>query len=254
MVLPYAGNPLFRNGETDMISVVIPMYNEQSDISGTAARLGAHLRSAGREYELVLVNDGSSDGTAQVLSALAADPHVRVVSYEENRGKGYAMRQGAAAARGDLLVFLDADLSYGLPILDEAIEMFRTAGADLVVGSRVLAEHATEKYPPARKLASGAFRFLVHCITRLPFTDTQCGFKCYTRAAADKIFPRCTIDRFAADIEILTVAKEEGLRVCEIPAAIQTHGASSVNLLPDSIAMLRDAMAISRAHRKKKRG
>lgn len=229
-----------------MISVIIPMYNEANVIPQTVMRLNDWFADRSEDFELLLVNDGSTDRTHTVCEFLPC----RMISYDPNRGKGYAMRQGASAAKGDILVFLDADLSYGTEIIGEALAAFADFDADIVVGSRRLVAHATEKYPFMRKAASETFRFLVHVISGLPYSDTQCGFKCYKSTAAKEIFPLCEIERFAIDIELLTLAKEKELKVIEIPAVIQTHGQSSVNLYADSVQMLKDALALRKRRKK----
>ena len=229
-----------------MISIIIPVYNEERRIKDTAARGCAFFEGRGEECELLFVNDGSSDGTAAAIRALD-HPRVRDVGYTENRGKGYALRRGAEAAAGEVLLFMDADLAYGFDPVPAALAAVRTH--DVVIGSRPLAREAYARYPLPRRVTSAGFRAVVRALVGLPYHDTQCGFKCWRGAAARAVFPRCEIDGFAIDLEALAWAEKLGLTVKEIPAVVVEHGESKVHLLRDSARMFRDALRVRRAVR-----
>lgn len=227
-----------------MDSIIIPVYNEEARVTETAERVCAFFDMLGEKYELLFVNDGSHDGTAQKIAELNL-PRVRDVGYPINRGKGYALRRGAREAAGERLVFMDADLAYGLELIPEALGELKAA--DVVIGSRPLAKEAYASYPLLRKVTSEGFRTMVHLTLGLPFHDTQCGFKCWKKRAADAVFPRCGVDGFAIDLEALAWAERLGFKVKEIPAVIQVHGDSKVRVVHDSIQMMRDTLRVRRA-------
>ena len=230
----------------ELISVVIPVYNEERRIADTAARVCAFFEGRGEAYELVFVNDGSADGTAAAIAALGR-AEVRDAGYAENRGKGYALRRGAEAAAGEVLLVMDADLAYGLEPVPEALALI--GEYDLVIGSRPMAREAYANYPLVRRITSGGFRAVVRALIGVPYSDTQCGFKCWRAAAAKAVFPRCGIDGFAIDLEALAWVEKLGFSVREIPAVVVEHGDSKVHVVRDSVRMFRDALRVRRAVR-----
>lgn len=229
-----------------MISVVIPVYNEEQRIAETAERVCTFFEKRGEEYELVFVNDGSTDGTADAIAALGR-VEVRDAGYPDNHGKGYALRRGAEAATGEVLLFMDADLAYGLEPVPEALALI--GEYDLVIGSRPMAKEAYANYPLVRRITSSGFRAVVRALIGVPYSDTQCGFKCWRREAAKAVFPRCGIDGFAIDLEALAWVEKLGFSVREIPAVVVEHGDSKVHVVRDSARMFRDALRVRRAVR-----
>ncbi len=226
------------------LSLVVPAYNESAILPDTLRAITNALSSLGEEYELILVDDGSTDSTAQLVRAFP-DPHVRLESYRPNRGKGCAVRTGMLTAKGEYIFYTDADLAYGLADIPLMLERFVSTGADLIIGSRRLDKDGYQEYPPLRLLASRCFHLVVRVLSGLSY-DTQCGIKGFSRPAAQTIFSRCGEDGFAFDFEVLLLAKKLGLRVEEQPVRVVNHRESKVNLLRDSVRMFRDVIAIRR--------
>src|SRR5512146_156144 len=190
-------------------SIVIPAYNEGQRITATLDKVLAYIAQQHWQAEIVVVNDGSRDDTAALVRNYAGrHPAVRLVENPGNRGKGYSVRHGMIEARGDLLLFSDADLSspiYEAPKLFAALN----AGADVAIGSRWLQSHLqTERQPLYRQLFGRIFNLLLRLILGLRFKDTQCGFKAFTRRAAQEIFARQRIERWGFDPELLFLAKK----------------------------------------------
>lgn len=226
------------------LSLVIPAYNESSIIADTLRAVTARLAEIDPEYELLLVDDGSTDGMAELVKPFESD-HVRLLGYHPNRGKGCAVRVGMLAARGDYVFHTDADLAYGLENIPDMLQKFETTGADLVVGSRKLNGDGYRDYPPLRLMASKCFSLLTRMVAGMNF-DTQCGIKGFTRRAAQAIFSRCATDGFAFDFEVLLRATRMGLRVEQEAVTIVNHRESKVNVLRDSLRMFRDMLRIRR--------
>lgn len=230
------------------VSLVIPAYNESKIIQDTLHTVSAKLAELVEDYEVILVDDGSTDNmTGLVLGCW--DPHVRLESYSPNRGKGRAVRTGMLAARGDIILCTDADLAYGTDVFGVMLDRFASSGADLVIGSRHLDKEGYRNYPPLRVLMSKCFGLLSRRMSGLTY-DTQCGIKGYRQAAARQIFSRCTIDGFSFDFEVLMRADKLGLKVEEIPVSVINFRESKVHVARDSLRMFRDVFRIRRAVRK----
>jgi len=190
------------------LSLIIPAYDEEKRLPATLARVQEYLEGAGHTYEILVVNDGSSDGTAAVVERTAErNPRVRLLGYETNRGKGFAVQYGALRASGELVLISDADLS--TPIEELARFLPRLAeGHDVVIGSRALKESRLEvRQPWWRERAGRLMNFLIRCLSGLPFPDTQCGFKLFSRRAAQDIFPSLNTRGWMWDVEALIVAR-----------------------------------------------
>lgn len=230
------------------VSLVIPAYNESRIVLDTLRAASAKLGELAEDYEVILVDDGSTDNTAQ-LALNCGDPHVRLEAYGPNHGKGRAVRVGMLASRGDIILCTDADLAYGVDVFQRVLEQFRAGDADLVIGSRRMDEEGYGNYPPLRILMSRCFGLLSQRISGLPY-DTQCGIKGYRQAAARQIFSRCIIDGFSFDFEVLMRADKLGLRVSQIPVSIINFRESKVNVVRDSLRMFWDLFRIRRAVRK----
>lgn len=224
------------------ISLVIPAYNESGIIMDTIQTVSARLAELTAEYEVLVVDDGSTDGMAELVRG-CGDPRVRLEGYASNRGKGCAVRTGMLAAQGDLILCTDADLAYGVDVFAGLLERLRTGEADLIIGSRRMGGEGYKNYPPLRILMSKCFGLLSHMISGLPY-DTQCGIKAYRRQAARAIFSRCTTDGFSFDFEVLMRADKLGLKVEQFPVSVINFRESKVNVVRDSARMFRDVFRI----------
>lgn len=199
---------------------MIPAYNEEARLPGTLPRITAWL--AGRELdfsEILVVDDGSSDGTAAfVESECRRNPAVRLVRNPANRGKGYAVRNGMLEARGEWVLYTDADLSTPIEEVDRLYSEAARQECAIAIGSRALHESIVTVHQSMFREYSGQFFNLVmRALTGLPFHDTQCGFKLYTSEAARLVFPRQQLDGFSFDVEDLYIAKHCGLKSIEVP-------------------------------------
>ncbi len=199
-------------------SFIIPAYNESARIRPTLDELLRYTQEQKWDVKILVVNDGSTDDTAQIVREYGKlHPQVVLVENPGNRGKGYSVRNGMLQARGNIVLFTDADLSS--PI-SEAQKLFAAIGrgADIAIGSRWLrAELQTERQPLYRQLFGRIFNLVLRVILGLHFADTQCGFKAFRRDAAQHIFPLQKIERWGFDPEILFLARRAGLRVDEVP-------------------------------------
>ena len=210
------------------LSVVVPAYNEARRLPATLARVRAYLRGRGREHEIVVVDDGSSDTTAQVARDAGAD--VRVLRHEPNRGKGYAVRRGMLAATGARRLITDADLSTPIEELAK-LEAEIERGFDVAIGSRAVAGALIEVHQPAyREVMGRLFNRLVQALLLPGLRDTQCGFKLFTARAAQAAFSVSSLDGFSFDVEALYVARHRGLRIAEVPVTWRNDAATRVGL------------------------
>ena len=227
--------------QNNKISLVIPAYNEEVIIEDTLKKSLAFLNAHYVDYELILSDDGSTDGTRAIADGIA-DAHLRRVGHFPNRGKGSAVREGVLAASGDIVVCTDADLAYGLEVISALTALIEN-GADLAIGSRKLHPEGYAGYPPLRLAASKCFHFLTGKMAGFSF-DTQCGLKAYAKEAAEKIFSSCETDGFAFDFEVLMLAERFGFKIAEYPVKVVNHRESKVNVLRDSLRMSRDIRRI----------
>ncbi len=219
-------------------SIVIPAYNESARLAASLERVLSYVHSQRWNVEVIVVNDGSRDNTADIIRSFAAkDPTLRLVENPGNRGKGYSVRNGVLNAQGDIVLFTDADLSS--PI-EEAPKLLSALddGADIAIGSRWLrAETQTQRQPLHRQLFGRVFNLLLRLTLGLKFKDTQCGFKAFKRPAAQAIFPLQKIERWGFDPEILFLARKSGFKVEEIPVAWGHSGGTRINPLIDGARM-----------------
>ncbi len=222
------------------LTVVLPCYNEAERLPRTLRSLLAHLSGVPGEVEVLVVDDGSTDATVAAVQAIAAaDPRVRLLCLSPNRGKGAAVRAGMLAAEGELIVFTDADGSYGPSELDRIVGAL--AEAPVAIGARV-----TSSGPLTRRVASRVFSLAIRVLVGLPFPDTQSGLKGFRRAAARAIFSHARLDGFAFDVEALVLAGRLGFDVVEVGVqAIERRG-SKVRVLADARQMLGDVWAVRR--------
>ena len=226
------------------LSIVLPCLDEAERLPGTLAAYLAHFPPDRVEVELIVVDDGSTDGTTAIADQIAAaDPRVRVVRTTRNHGKGYAVRTGIQAAQGDVVTFTDADGSYGPEQLERVIAALDLA--PVAIGAR-LGSHAGAG-SPLRRLASRVFNRVMRLLLGLPFHDTQCGLKGFRRGAAEAVFHRARVDGFAFDAEVLLVASRLGIEVVEVPVVAEDRQGSKVRLGGDALRMLGDIWKVRRA-------
>jgi glycosyltransferase involved in cell wall biosynthesis len=232
-----------RSADPDL-SIIIPSYNEELRLPATLERIAAYLLTSGRQAEVLVVDDGSTDGTAAVAEYFRIKiPALRVVSNGVNCGKGYSVRHGMQEARGRLALFTDADLSAPIEEAGKLIDALETY--DLAIGSRALDRSLITVHESAsREFAGIIFNRIVRSILWLPFVDTQCGFKAFQRERCSIIFEQQTIERFGFDPELLYLARRHGLRAVEIPVRWGHSPATKVSMFHDSIQMFIDVFTI----------
>ena len=224
------------------LSLIFPCYNEAERLPQTLAAYLARLSREPGAVEVLVVDDGSTDKTFAVARAVAAEDHrVRVIRSQPNHGKGCGVRTGVLEAEGELIVFTDADGSYGPG--EVARVTAALAEAPVAIGSRPVG-WATG--PPARRLASRLFNRAIRAVLGLPFGDTQCGLKGFRRQAALEVFGRARLDGFAFDAEVLFLARRLGLVVSEVPVRAEERDGSKVQLVVDALGMLRDVLRVRR--------
>lgn len=226
-------------------SIVIPAFNESERIVVTLDKVLAYLAEQGWDAEVLVVNDGSRDTTPQIVQRYAARfPSVRLLENPGNRGKGYAVRNGMLQARGEIVLFSDADLS--APIA-EAPKLFAAlaAGHDVAIGSRWLRrELQTERQPWYRQLFGRVFNTYLRVVLGLKFHDTQCGFKAFTRAAAQDVFSRQQVEGWGFDPEILFLARRRGFRTAEVPVEWAHDSRSRISYFRDGLRMVAEIFKV----------
>jgi len=225
-------------------SLVIPAYNEAARLGTSLEKVLAYVHSQGWNAEVIVVDDGSGDETAEIIRAFAAkDPIVRLVQNPGNRGKGYSVRNGMLRAEGEILIFSDADLSS--PIEESAKLLEALQGADIAIGSRWLrTETQIQRQPLHRQIFGRIFNLLMRLILGLQYKDTQCGFKAFNRAAAQAIFPLQRIERWGFDPEILFLARKLRFKVKEVPVLWGHSGGTRINPLVDGFRMFTEMLRI----------
>jgi glycosyltransferase involved in cell wall biosynthesis len=220
------------------LSLVIPAYNEADRLPETLRQVAEHARSQPRPLEVLVVDNASSDGTAALVRAAAAEmPFLRLL-HEPRRGKGAAVRTGALAAAGEHVFFADADLSMPLAEVTNFLPPV-LEGVDLAVGSREAPGAVRYDEPVLRHLMGRAFNLLVRWTLLPGIHDTQCGFKCFTRRAAQDLFRAQTLADWAFDVELLFLARRRGYRIVEVPVHWRYRANSRIHPLRDSLRMLR---------------
>lgn len=227
------------------LSVVVPAYNEEARLVPSLEKIARYLRRQPYAHEVIVVSDGSRDGTA--AAALRFRPEgfpLSVIDRKENRGKGYTVREGVAAARGKFVLFSDADLSTPIEEVEKLLPFFQQ-GCEVVIASRSLkTSEILVRQPWHRQLMGKVFNRIVRVFAVPGVIDTQCGFKCFSRRAVEEIFPLCRVDGFAFDVEILYLARKRGLKIREVPVRWIDSPRSTVSPLRDSARMFREVLAL----------
>lgn len=236
------------------LSVVLPAYQEVALLASSLDRLRRHLEQGGRSWEIIVVDDGSTDATGDAARAAAREEgRIRLVTHPANLGKGAAIATGLGEARGPVVAVTDADLSYALEDMDAAVAAVR-GGAPFAAGSRLLPESRIDlpfsllPYLVVRWIGGGLFRFVVRALFGLEGVDTQCGLKACRREPASAVYARTVTRGFLADLEIFLIAREQGLDVATTPVHLSyLSRASSVSLLGGLPRILADLARIKRA-------
>lgn len=224
------------------LSVVIPAYNEALRLGPTLQRVVEYLRQRGLSYEVLVVDDGSTDATAEVAEKFAGDG-VQVLRQEVNRGKGAVLRAGVLASRGREVLLVDADLS--TPIEDLEKLQPHLAEAPVVLGSRAVeGADITLHQPFYRELMGRTFNLIIRILGVRGLRDTQCGFKLLAGDVARQLFAEMTIERFAYDVELVWLARRHGYEVAEVGVRWADSASSRVNPVSDSSRMLWDVLAL----------
>jgi dolichol-phosphate mannosyltransferase len=208
------------------LSFVIPAYNEEDSIKGALGMIDGAVKNKKLQYEIVVVDDGSKDKTLLKAMVYASmNGHVRVVSYNKNMGKGYAVKAGFMQATGEVVIFADSDMDIDLGTVSSYVEALQHG--DIVIASKWHPQSVV-KMPLIRRILSHGFNVLVRLMTGAKLRDTQAGLKAIRKSAFKDIFPRLTVKRYAFDVELLAVANLYGLRVVEMPVNLQMRGLFSV--------------------------
>ena len=227
------------------LSVIIPAYDEEKRLGASLEAIADYLGRQSYASEIIAVNDGSTDGTLEVLHSFQVKyPAIRIISYPNNRGKGYAVRQGILSAKGLYTLFTDADLNTPM---EEVKKLFTAinGGADVAIGSRMAPGAAKiVRRPWIRRIGSKGLNLAIRLLAVPGIGDTQCGFKLFKAEAGRDIFGRSFLERFSFDVEILYLARKLGYSVAEIPIAWFYRGGSKVRPFQDGLRFLKDIIKI----------
>ena len=230
------------------ISVIIPAFNEEHRLPGTLESVYEYLNAKKADFEIVVVDDGSDDGTAEFVRSYSSNhPQVRVISYTQNRGKGYAVRIGMLDSDGDYVIYNDADGSSPIEEIDKLIASI-DSGNDIAFGSRAKPDEKRKVEALAyRKYIGNTFNLIVQTLLLKGIHDTQCGFKMFTRKAAQDIFSVARMDGFAFDVEILYIGRLRKYKMEEVPINWSNVDGSKVNVFIDSPKMFFETLKIAYA-------
>jgi dolichyl-phosphate beta-glucosyltransferase len=226
------------------LSIVIPAFNEEQRLAPTLEKIARYIREKRPDSEVIVVDDGSSDKTVAIAESWKDGiPQLRVLSNGRNRGKGYSVRHGSLEARGQIVLFTDADLSSPIEEAEKLLAALQSH--DVAIGSRAVDRSLIEVHEsPFREFAGIIFNRIVRVMLWLPFVDTQCGFKAFRRERCRIIFEQQTIERFGFDPELLYLARHHRLSTVEVPVRWAHSPATKVNMMRDSLQMFLDIFII----------
>ncbi|MEQ1764886.1 MAG: dolichyl-phosphate beta-glucosyltransferase [Pyrinomonadaceae bacterium] len=236
------------------VTIVIPAFEEQDRLGTSLEKIVSYLRSSKIHAEIIVVDDGSNDETAasaEVYLSSVDDIDTKVIRYEQNRGKGYAVKTGLLAAAADIALFSDADLSTPIEEMPKLIDPIRSAEFDVTFGSRALDRSLIGTRQPWRREQGGKLvNLMIRTLSGLDFTDTQCGFKAFNMTKYRPLLDLMTVDRFGFDVEFLFVANYHGLRLLEIPVRWNNVEGSKVSAIRDTRRMFNELLQIRRNARR----
>lgn len=240
------------------LSIVIPVFNEEKRLPESLKLIFDYCNDRSFSSEIILVDDGSTDNTKEIASETAFQycqsqrVSFRLISYQPNQGKGYAIKTGMLASKGKLALFTDADLSTPITETEKLINMIK-AGYDIAIGSRYLPESFIEiRQPLYRRFMGRIFRWLVNWLAVGDVKDTQCGFKLFKQEVIFPIFSRQRIYRFGFDVELLYIAQKLKYKIAETPVRWRNSPYSKVRPFLDSTSMFIDLLRIKLIHRNEK--
>lgn len=232
------------------LSIIVPAYNEEGRIGATLEKITEFLKTKDYIFEVLVVDDGSSDRTAEIAlkSELHSAGRLRLIKNESNKGKGYSVKKGIISSLGDYILFSDADLSTPIEEVDK-LYGFIGKDYDIVIGSRALAgSDVRVRQPWYRETMGKTFNFLVKLILMKGINDTQCGFKLFKSSVAKEIVSRMKTDGFSFDVEMLYLAMRNNCKIKEVPVTWLNSPKSKVNPVIDSTRMLFDLIRIKLMH------
>lgn len=236
------------------VSIVVPAFEEEDRLGSSLAKIASYLMESETSAEIIVVDDGSADKTAEIAESVLRNTPViasKVIRYEQNRGKGFAVRTGLQAAAGKIALFSDADLSTPIEEMPKLIDPILTGDFDVTFGSRALDRSLIGTHQPWRREQGGkVMNLIIRTMSGLPFADTQCGFKAFRMSKFRPLLDEMTIDRFGFDIEFLFVANYHKLRLKEIPVRWNNVEGSKVNVIRDTRRMFTELGQIRRNARK----
>jgi dolichyl-phosphate beta-glucosyltransferase len=232
------------SNSTPELSIIIPSYNEEQRLPATLEKIADYVHAHRPSTEIIVVDDGSTDGTVAVAESFHGKlGNLRVLSNGANRGKGFSVKRGSLQAIGNVILFTDADLSAPIEEAEKLLAALRDH--DVSIGSRAMDRSLISTHQSVfRELAGILFNKIVRTILRLPFVDTQCGFKAFRRERCRIIFEQQTIERFGFDPELLYLARHHGLSIAEVPVRWANSPATKVSMLRDSSQMFVDVFVI----------
>lgn len=228
-----------------MLSIVIPCYNEGLKLVDNIIKVNRYMDKLNIDYEIIVVNDGSRDNTYELLTEnFDKFKNTRIETYSVNRGKGYAIKTGLLAARGELVAYMDADLSTDLKAIEDALALFKEYDYDLIIGNRRGENSKEENKNVLRKILSWGCHLVTKIVTGIDYIDTQCGFKVVKNDIAKDFANKQTIERFAFDIEYLYIALLNKYSVAELSVIWNDDKDSKVKVVRDTIRFMRDLIKI----------
>jgi dolichyl-phosphate beta-glucosyltransferase len=229
------------------LSIIIPAFNEEKRITKSLEKAISYLENHNHDFEVIVVDDGSSDNTIKVLTNY--HPKVTVLPLDKNQGKGAAVRNGMLTAIGEIRLFSDADFSTPIHEITKLLDKIHS-GADVCIGSRAIDRTMVKEHQPFyREFMGKTYNKFVQLLVFKGITDTQCGFKAFTKKASELIFPNAKINGFSFDVELLFLAHKFGLKVEQVPVEWYNDKRSTVNPIKDSTMMIIELFKIRRLHK-----